>query len=88
MRFRDCCLDADSAGFFQVIVAEKDARRICGLPPAYTLLEAVRPNSGKLLHYDQYVHPRGYESVSFASMAFHASEPPMNATDADVAAPA
>jgi AmmeMemoRadiSam system protein B len=64
---------ADPAGFFQVIAAEKDARRICGLPPAYTLLEAIRPASGKLLHYDQYVHPRGHESVSFASVAFYRS---------------
>jgi len=30
----------------------------------YTLLEAIRPPRGKLLHYDQYVHPDGYESVS------------------------
>jgi hypothetical protein len=34
------------------------------------VLEALRPAGGKLLHYDQYVHPGGYESVSFASMAF------------------
>jgi len=24
-----------------------------------------------VLHYDQYVHPEGEESVSFASMAFY-----------------
>ena len=50
---------------------EADRRRICGLPPTYTLLEAIRPRRGKLLHYDQYVHPEGYESVSFASMGFY-----------------
>jgi AmmeMemoRadiSam system protein B len=61
----------DSAGFFQMIAAEGDRRRICGLPPAYTVLEAIRPRRGKLLYYDQYVHPRGHESVSFASMAFY-----------------
>ena len=60
-----------AAGFFQVIADESDRRRICGLPPTYTLLESIRPRAGKLLHYDQYVHPRGYESVSFASMAFY-----------------
>jgi AmmeMemoRadiSam system protein B len=63
--------DVDMAEYFQVIAAEKDERRICGLPPTYTLLQAIRPGSGKLLHYGQYVHPRGHESVSFASMAFY-----------------
>jgi AmmeMemoRadiSam system protein B len=62
---------ADPAGFFQVIADEGDRRRICGLPPTYTLLEAIRPRRGKLLHYDQYVHPLGHESVSFASVAFY-----------------
>jgi AmmeMemoRadiSam system protein B len=62
---------ADPGGFFQVIAEEGDARRICGLPPTYTVLEAARPSVGKVLHYDQYVHPRGYESVSFASVAFY-----------------
>ncbi|OAI51862.1 hypothetical protein AYO44_16885 [Planctomycetaceae bacterium SCGC AG-212-F19] len=61
----------DMAGYFNVIAAEQDQRRICGLPPTYTVLEAVRPGKGKLLHYDQYVHPQGFESVSFASVAFY-----------------
>jgi AmmeMemoRadiSam system protein B len=60
----------DPAGYFQVVADEKDCRRICGLPPTWTVLEALRPARGKLLHYDQYVHPRGFESVSFASVAF------------------
>jgi AmmeMemoRadiSam system protein B len=62
---------ADVDGYFQVIADESDRRRICGLPPTYTTLEALRPGSGKMLHYDQYVHPRGLESVSFASVAFY-----------------
>ncbi len=62
---------ADPAGYFRVIAEEQDSRRICGLPPTYTVLEALRPSRGKLLRYDQYAHPRGYESVSFASMAFY-----------------
>ncbi len=62
---------ADPAAYFRVIADEGDRRRICGLPPTWTVLQAVRPSQGKLLHYDQYVHPRGYESVSFASMAFY-----------------
>jgi AmmeMemoRadiSam system protein B len=62
---------ADPLGYFQVIAEEADGRRICGLPPTYTVLEALRPARGRLLHYDQFVHPRGHESVSFASMAFY-----------------
>jgi AmmeMemoRadiSam system protein B len=61
----------DPLAYFRVVAEEEDARRICGLPPTYTLLEALRPAGGKLLHYDQYVHPKGFESVSFASMAFY-----------------
>ncbi len=63
---------ADAAGYFRVLADEGDERRICGLPPTYTVLEALRPGSGKVLHYDQHVHPRRQESVSFASVAFYA----------------
>ena len=42
----------------------RDANR-----PALTL-GAAKPSSGKVLHYGRFVHPEGYESVSFASMAF------------------
>lgn len=62
---------ADPERYFRVIAGENDRRRICGLPPTYTVLAALRPSGGKLLHYDQYVHPRGFESVSFASVAFY-----------------
>jgi len=61
----------DTAGYFRIIAEEADRRRICGLPPTYTVLEAVQPSRGKLLHYDQYIHPDRFESVSFASMAFY-----------------
>lgn len=60
----------DPVGFFRVIAEEDDVRRICGLPPAYTVLQALQPSGGKLLHYDQYIQPDGNESVSFASMVF------------------
>jgi MEMO1 family protein len=66
-----CTEASDPCGFFRLIADEADCRRICGLPPAYTVLEAVRPSRGRLLHYDQYVHPLGHESVSFASVAFY-----------------
>ncbi len=61
----------DLQGYFQTIVGEKDDRRICGFPPTFTTLQAVRPSFGKVLHYNQYVHPQGHETVSFASVAFY-----------------
>ena len=61
---------ADADGYFELIAAEEDARRICGLPPTYLALGAAKPSEGKLLHYGRFVHPEGFESVSFASMAF------------------
>jgi AmmeMemoRadiSam system protein B len=62
---------AEPADYFRVIADEGDRRRICGLPPTYTVLVALRPGHGKVLHYDRYVHPRGHESVSFASVGFY-----------------
>lgn len=62
---------ADHAGYFGEIAAERDARRICGLPPTYVTLAATRPGAGRVLHYQQFVHPKGAESVSFAAAAFY-----------------
>ena len=64
-------VNVDCEGYFRLIAGERDSRRICGLPPTWTTLAAVRPARGRVLHYDQYVHPTGYESVSFASVAFY-----------------
>jgi AmmeMemoRadiSam system protein B len=66
-----CAEAADPEGYFRLIAAEGDRRRICGLPPTWTVLSAARPARGRLLNYDQYVHPRGSESVSFASLSFY-----------------
>jgi AmmeMemoRadiSam system protein B len=61
---------ANTSGYFEAIRDEGDERRICGLPPTWLVLQAAKPRSGRLLHYEQYVHPKGHESVSFASMTF------------------
>jgi len=63
---------ADPAAFFNVIAEEENSRRICGLSPAWLTLAVARPRAGQVLHYQQYVHPRGHESVSFAAAAFYA----------------
>ena len=62
---------ADPAGYFDVIAAEGDRRRICGLPPTVLTLEAIRPRTGRVLHYQQFAPPEGHESVSFAAAAFY-----------------
>ena len=62
---------ADPAAYFRLLADEQDVRRTCGLPPTYTVLKAACPGSGKLLDYDQFVHPARTESVSFASAAFY-----------------
>jgi AmmeMemoRadiSam system protein B len=62
---------AAPSDYFHLVAEESDRRRICGLPPTYTVLEAARPSTGKVLHYEQYVDPRRRESVSFASVAFY-----------------
>jgi MEMO1 family protein len=63
---------ADADGYFDLIALEDDTRRICGLPPTYVTLGTTRPSAGKVLHYGRFVHPEGFESVSFASVAFDA----------------
>jgi AmmeMemoRadiSam system protein B len=62
---------ADPAGYFETIAGEADARRICGLPPTWLTLATIQPKRGKVLHYQQFVHPQGHESVSFAAAAFY-----------------
>ncbi|GAB4334450.1 MAG: AmmeMemoRadiSam system protein B [Candidatus Abyssubacteria bacterium] len=58
------------AGFFSTIEAENDRRKICGLPPIYTMLRVMEAHTGKLLKYQQWPDPNG--TVTFASMAFYA----------------
>jgi AmmeMemoRadiSam system protein B len=62
---------ADATAFFDGIAAEQNARRICGLSPTWLTLAVTRPKAGRVLHYQQYVHPQGKESVSFAAAAFY-----------------
>lgn len=60
----------DPAGYFRIIAREQDERNICGFPPTYLVLEALRPRAGRLLHQSRYVDPHGHASVSWASVAF------------------
>jgi AmmeMemoRadiSam system protein B len=60
----------DGEGFYHFIQREKDSRKICGLPPIYTLLSVVDAKEGKLLNYQQSLEPNGSSVVTFASMVF------------------
>lgn len=61
-------LKGNADGFYRHILGEADRRRICGLPPIYTLLKLVGPCQGRLLHYQQAHHP--HATVTFASVGF------------------
>jgi AmmeMemoRadiSam system protein B len=62
---------ADAEGFFQHIARQRDANRVCGLAPTYTMLEVMQPGRGELLKYDQAVELDGTSCVSFGSLAFY-----------------
>lgn len=61
----------DGEGFYSSIRREKDSRKICGLPPIYSLLRAMDADEGRLLNYRQDLEPDGSSVVTFASMVFH-----------------
>lgn len=61
----------DGEGFFSLIAAEKDRRRICGFPAIYSMLKLLEARGGKLLKYGQAFTPETQSVVSFASLAFY-----------------
>lgn len=61
----------DGEGFFSSILGERDRRRICGLPPIYTMLKVLNANEGKLLKYSQAFTQETQSVVTFASLAFY-----------------
>jgi len=61
----------DAGSFYDLIVGENDARRICGLSPIYTLLAATPAARGRTLHYAQALEPDTGSMVSFAAVALH-----------------
>lgn len=61
----------NAEGFFSFIAAERDRRKICGVPAIYTLLKLLDAKEGKLLKYGQAFTPETQSVVSFASLAFY-----------------
>jgi len=58
----------DARGFFAQVAADRDARRICGLSPIYSLLRLLPEASGRLLQYRQWPDPDG--AVTFCAVGF------------------
>jgi AmmeMemoRadiSam system protein B len=63
----------ESAGFWEHVAADLDTRRVCGLAPIWTLLEAIGPtSSAEVLHYEQSVDADDGSLVSHAAVGFFA----------------
>jgi hypothetical protein len=61
-------LAGDARGFFASVASDRDARRICGLSPIYTLLRLLSEAPGRLLRYTQWPDPEG--AVTFCAATF------------------
>ncbi len=59
----------DAEAFFRSVARDEDRRRICGLPPIYTLLRLLPGARGRLLRYSQWPDPHG--TVTFAAIALY-----------------
>lgn len=64
-------LSGDKEGFFDHVSREKDRRKICGLSPIYSLMEASSPKKGELLKWGYWHDSATHSVVTFASMAFY-----------------
>jgi hypothetical protein len=70
LRLLEFAQRVDAEGFYSCLLRERDRRRICGLPPIYTLLHLLDAQEGKLLKYGQSMDPATQSVVTFASLAF------------------
>lgn len=60
----------DAEALFQAVARDGDRRRICGLPPIYSMLRILGGVKGRLLRYSQWPDPQG--TVTFAAVALYA----------------
>ncbi|MEN6294524.1 MAG: AmmeMemoRadiSam system protein B [Chloroherpetonaceae bacterium] len=60
----------DKKAFFDNIISTKDAWKVCGVSPIYSLLAAVQVGTGYFLDYNQWYEEATKSAVSFASLAF------------------
>ncbi|MCS6807510.1 MAG: AmmeMemoRadiSam system protein B [Bacteroidota bacterium] len=60
-----------SAEYFRRIAAVRDAYKICGLPPVYSMLEIVHPANGSALAYQQWYEQPTQSAVTYSSLAYY-----------------
>jgi AmmeMemoRadiSam system protein B len=58
----------DARGFFAQVAADRDARRICGLSPIYSLLRLLPEAPGRLIQYRQWPDSEG--AVTFCAVSY------------------
>ena len=62
---------ADAAAFWEHVASDLDERRVCGLAPIFSLLDALPTSArGEVLHYEQNIDPDDGSIVSHASLVF------------------
>jgi AmmeMemoRadiSam system protein B len=71
-RLLEIVSNADVETFATTLIRERNRRRICGLPPLYTMLKTLeRTVKGELLSYDYTTVDNEGSFVTFASMVFY-----------------
>jgi AmmeMemoRadiSam system protein B len=66
-------LQPHAEAFYQHVMRDRDARRICGFSPLYVLASLMQAEGrrGELLRYTQWVDSDLSSSVTFASAVYH-----------------
>jgi hypothetical protein len=62
---------SDHQKFFNLIKSTKDSRKICGLPPIYSMLSIINASNIQLLKYGQWNEIETNSAVSFASLVLY-----------------
>lgn len=71
-RLLEIVSNADAEAFAHTLVRERNRRRICGLPPLYTMLKTLEGTvKGELLRYDYTKVDNEGSFVTFASLALY-----------------
>ncbi|MFC2171159.1 AmmeMemoRadiSam system protein B [Acidobacteriota bacterium] len=66
-RLQECIDKVDAEGFYQIVMADGNRRRICGLSSIYTLLSVLKKGEGRRLAYDIWQDTSSGSAVSFVS---------------------
>ncbi len=71
LEFLKFVAEGDAEGMFRSIVADNDARRVCGYPPIYMTLRTLENPRGRVLQYRQWVDFDAGAAVTFAAVALY-----------------